>query len=450
MLILTVLSYILFILSLFHTSLYPALILVKACRKRSLESINTRTDRSLTIIIPSKNEPLDILLENIYRIEKMKHYDEIIIVLDDDMEYVQRLISSISSDFFVKNIIVTRVNGYGGRNGALTDGAKMALAQNILTIDVDTIPTEDFLYNARRCEDVCIGIWRPYVEINTRVEESMAYITRFGSWIFYELRSRLNLFLYPLGAGTVIDKHILKKIGFWRTDVVQDDIWLGYELIERGIKPKLINKYIDIGVPRTLEGSRIQQCRWSYGALNIVSRFIGKILRSPIRLSEKIEALVYAIQPLASIYALASFFIALVASIYEKNIFLDAIYIIPIVFMIIVQSIVLNIYSLSIYDLRRWKRIYLSGRTGALYTLLSPILGYYALKGLLRMRQRYKITPKAAKLNTKKFIDISEVIALILSLPTIIFSLINKNYVTLLISLPLALVAIYSLFRLEK
>lgn len=448
----TLLSYTLFILSAFLSSLYPAIIIARARKvKQLIKKIeeDSSLDKSLAIVIPSKNEPLHLVVRKLSDLSSMSCFDEALIVLDDSIDYVRELVRSIDRGFFAKGIIVARVNSIGGRNSALTDGSKLSLSNNILIIDVDTVPSQDFLCNARKCKDVCVGIWRPYVETPARVENAMAYITGFGSWVFYELKSKLNLFVYPLGAGTVIDKHLLDKIGYWRIDVTQDDIWLGYELLSMGIKPKVLRNYIEVGVPKTLNAARIQQCRWSYGASNVLSRFLDKVVKSPLKPHEKVDAFIYTAQPMVSTLALTSFILAMISSAIDKNIPFSILYLIPVALAISVQGIAINIYGSKVHRLTLWRRIYLSGRTGAIYTILSPLLGFYALKGLIRAKYRYRITPKVLR-SRRKFLDLSEVINLILSVPSLALSAINRNSVTMLISSTLLIATLYSIIRLEK
>lgn len=449
MLSMTLLSYILFLLSLFFSSFYPALIVAKAFRSRNVYTLNPEIDKLVSIVIPSKNEPMEIALDRLSKLSNTGCYDDVVLVLDDELEYVCGLVKSVEHSFFSKGVIVARFNGFGGRNGALTDGALLALGENIAITDIDATPTEEFLCDARKCEDVCVGVWRPYVETRTRIEEGMAYVTRLGSWIFYELKSRAGLFIYPLGAGTVIDKNLLKSIGFWRFDVIQDDIWLGYELMYKGVRPKLINKYVDVGVPKTLSAARIQQCRWSYGALNVVSRFISKAVKAPMGLQNKVEAIIYSVQPTSCVLVLISLILAFLGSIVDREVTINIALIAPILVALSIQSLILDMYGSKVLRLGRWKRLCLTGRASSIYTLLSPLLGYYALKGLLRIKYRYRITPKNRQISMKQ-IDIAEITALALSLPVVVFSLVNRNIVTLLIAFPLLLASIYSLIRLEK
>lgn len=447
---LTAAGYALFIASLLFTSLYPALIVAKALRvpTQSTPSPRSGGGRSLAIVVPSRGEPLDMVVSRLGRLSSMGCYDEALLVLDDDIDYVRRLVARLGEGFFARGVVVARTRGYGGRNGALTCGSRMALADSIMIVDVDTTPSQELLCAARACEDVCVGVWNPYVETGRRIEEGMAYITGFGSWVFYELKSRLGLFVFPLGTGTVIDRRLLKSIGFWRADVVQDDIWLGCELAARGVRPRLMGGYIEVGVPQSLRAARIQQCRWSYGSSNVLSRFAGKLLGSPLGFLEKLEAVVYMAQPLAAVVALAAFVLALAGSIAESGVSLSVLHLVPVALSMAIQGAALNLYGSRVRGLGTWRRVCLAGRVGAIYTLLSPLLGFYALRGLLRMRYRYRVTPKM--LTGSSSIDAAEAVALLLSLPTIALSILNGNSVTLIIALPLALAALYSIARLEK
>ncbi|MEM0371582.1 MAG: glycosyltransferase family 2 protein [Ignisphaera sp.] len=450
MVLISFISYLFFFLSIFLSTIYPALIMLRCSRLDTADFIENERDdsRSLSVVVPSRNEPRDLVVRNLVILSGIECVDDVVVVFDDNIDYVVNVVSSMDSMFFSRGIVVARFNSFGGRNSALSDGAKLSQGDVVFIADVDTVPSKELLCKAKRCIDVCVGIWNPYIDSYTKVEEGMAYITRFGSWIYYELRSRLNLFIYPLGSGTAIDKDLLKSIGFWRIDVIQDDIWLGFELMYRGIRPRLINSYIDVGVPKTLNAARVQQCRWSYGAMNIISRFLDRVIEAPIDLWRKLEALLYVFQPISSIFALLAFSTALICSIIERGVSVSPTYVLPIAITLSIQSLVFNIYSNKVLKIDRWKRIYFSGRVGAIYTLLSPLLGIYALRGLFRLSYRYRITPKV--FSSRSRFDISEVLALSLSLPTVVMSFVHKNYVSLVIAFPLLLSSLYSLIRLEK
>lgn len=449
---LSLISYLLFfILPMFFSIAYQVFIVFISFKSNVKQgNKDDGNSKSLSIVIPSKNEPKEIVIKNLNNLFKSMCSDEIIVVFDDAIEYVEDIVFSLDQMFYSRGIIVARTNGYGGRNGALSDGARFSFNDLIFLADVDTIPSEELLCKSRKCRDVCVGVWNPYLENYTKVEECMAYITRFGSWIYYQLRSKLNLFIYPLGSGTVIDRKLLESIGFWRYDVIQDDIWLGFELMFRGIKPKLINEYISVGVPKTLNAVRIQQCRWSYGTSNVVSKFMDKIIKAPIDFKRKIEAIVYVFQPIITILGMLAFPIALIGSILEKNMHIHLIYLALLPIFLILQSILFNIFNNKILKIDKWKNLYLSGRVGAIYTLLIPLLGVYALRGLFRIKYRYRITPKFKNISSGFKIDLSEILSLSLSLPIFIISIINTNYITLLVSLPLLISVFYSLIKLEK
>lgn len=450
--LLTLITYTLFILAVALTSLYPLIIIVRSYFRKTLDDVklgeNLFNSNSLAIVIPSKGEPVNLVVENLDKLSSRQCVDEILLVLDDPLSYVHILVKNIGEKFFSKGVIVSRINSFGGRNSALTDGAMLSLSKNIFIMDIDTIPSQGLLCNAKNCRDVCVGIWKPYVVDRTRVEDAMAYITGFGSWVYYELKSKLNLFVYPLGAGTTIDRKLLEAIGFWRIDVIQDDIWLGYELMFRGFKPKVLEGYIEVGVPKTLSATRIQQCRWSYGALNVFSRFWSRVAKSPLRFSEKLDAIAYTLQPMVSIIALTSFVLTLISSLIDRNIGFSVVYILPIAIATAIQGMAISFYGRKVLGLSKWRILYLSGRTGALYTVLSPLLGFYALKGLLKMKYRYIVTPKTFQ--KKKTVDLSEVVSLTLSIPTLSMSILTKNSLSLLISLVLLIATIYSIVRLEK
>ena len=348
--------------------------------------------RSISVVVPCRNEP-EKLVAKWLRMEIPSIDYEVVIVIDDPVKRVRKMIEDVGLS--ERTIVICRINGVGGRSGALTDGARFASKRNIMVLDVDAEADVQVFYEAAECCDVCVFRWDPYTSVNTRVEEAMAFITGFGSWLFYEMRSK-RFFVYPLGSGTVIRRDILKDVGYWDRDIIQDDIWLGVKLMRRGIMPKLASRSIGVGVPFDMRGVKIQQCRWGYGAIDVAIRGFKDILRAPIPLTLRIEALSYILQPLQGLLALLAIVFLVLAVVMQSgyeplNIALIAIVIL--LSALTPSGVIMSIYG-RIRGLDLWRRMVLAGRSAAIMSAVAPLVGVYVLAALLRLRISYKITPK--------------------------------------------------------
>ena len=410
---------------------------------------NQRINQKFSLVIPAKNEPIDLIRNCLSSIRKssvsVKELSiETVLVLDDPLRRSSMVLNSVKEILDGNTVVVFRVNIANGRNGALNDGVKFSLSDAILIMDIDSIISREIIEEASKCQDVCVFRWKTYTNRNTFIEEAVAFITDFGSWIYYKLRSCANFFVYPLGAGTFLSKKIIKRLGFWPIHIIQDDIWLGVELARYGIRPKLGISRLMVGVPETLRAFRIQQCRWAFGTSEVLSRFAKDLIKSPMDMPSKLEALLYILQPLYSCPAFIGFIIAPIAGYLESTHLLQFL---PLI-LIIVLSMVLEAMIMKIFvedeKIYNRKALFLMGRTSALMTLLTPLIAVYAIAGILRKRIPYRITPKG---EGKQYVDVSIYLMLSLGILTFVLSTLSGNHVVLLLGLSELIVAIYSLVR---
>lgn len=382
--------------SIYHT--YLVIGLGRSYRWIQMDGDVGRGGGSLSIITPIKNEPIEIV-ERYFKlsttlIESIETYAECIIVADYTDNTMFDSIPGLLSSANPNIVVVRRLNGFGGRNGAINDGVKLALGTMITFIDVDAEPSQRVLESMARCRGVCISWWRICDKDVSRVSRTIAFITEYGSWLYYWLKSLRNLFLYPLGSGTVLDRNLFTSIGGLRVDVIQDDIWLGTQLLYRGMHPVIIEPMC-VGAPRTLDAFVVQQRRWAYGAVDVLKRFGIYILRSPAPVGIRIEALVYLLQPLVAAISGLGLLLSIVSAFTEVvefgNLHTASI-------AILITSMALE--SIAVHKFLRWSRDpqydppYIVGRASAVSVVLSIEVLPYVLAALIGVKIPYRVTPK--------------------------------------------------------
>ena len=440
--------------SCYHTALY----LLSRSGKRQCISMNmmnmTSIAERISIIIPAKNEPIDVLLRSIRSIaeyaKNLRSDVEVIAVLDDPIDRVRGIVKVVNFETRNHNIvIVARSFGAHGRNGAIVDGMKMARGDRLLVLDADCIVDSKVLSDVSACNAICVSPWRSYTVYSTFVEEAMAFLTNYGSWLLYEKRYSANLFLYPLGAGTVISRDLAKQIGYWPRDAIQDDLRLGTILAKLGIEPLLLCSKTRVSVPPTLSAVRIQQSRWAFGSADILRRFGTLILKSRISALKRVEAFIYITQPLMSIPSTIGFILGIVAALTESNVALFgdpytqlSIYLIT--FSMVLEGLIIMRYA-AYERLDKRKAVFLMGRISAITTIMTPIVALYTILGLVGFKIPYRITPKSLE---KRFIDISIPIFFIIALLTLVPSIIGENLSMVFLGLTELTIAIYALKRL--
>lgn len=112
---------------------------------------------------------------------------------------------------------------------------------------------------------------------------------------------------------------------------------------------------------------------------------------------------------------------------------------------ILAEGISVNIYSI-LKGFPRWRRTYLMGRASAIVTFITPVLGFFSLLGVMRIKLRYRITPKGLNPITKDFVVVTP-LALLYTTLFILAIYIGNKLLSIIMS-PFAASAIYILIRL--
>ena len=451
------------------------IIIYLGARKHVNRLLNTDKDiycgnasTEISIIVPTKDEPLDLLSQAARdKALSLKHScclnGEVLIISDDDEEYIQDLKNSLS-DLIGEGIVkvIKRPKPEGGRTGALDFGAKIAKYPYIMILDSDSKVSKQTL-NAlcRKLSDekkpVVVIPWKGYSHVNTRLSEAVEFNTDTTSFLLYKLRWAAGFFIFPLGSGTVIRKDVLEEVGYWGPNIIQDDIWLGTKLATKNYFPDLLPEgETEVLVPSRLKSFRIQQSRWAYGTSEIFSRTYKKILKSPLSLKMKLEMLMYILQPAVSIpYTLAAI-IALAAAFLEPGwgVF-HTLHSLSVLFsagiaeslILVYAALHLNIGKL-VKEATKKATLVQIGRAAATYGVLFPVIGIYSMLGLLKIKLSYRITPKGGAEKTLEK-DWTPLIISLVSGIGIIASLVTMNLVALLILLTPFASGVYALIRLK-
>ncbi len=450
----TVLALSLIAISLLWSSCYHATIYLASMRaKRYCVSNGDSIAARLSVVIPAKNEPIEVLVRSLRSfVDNARDIRaEAVLVLDDPIDRVHEVLKKLCRVIHSENVVVVaRLAGRHGRNGAIVDGMMLSLGEKLMVIDADCIIDKEVLREASLCESVCIARWKPYVVYSTFVEEAMAFLTDYGSWLLYRRRNAAGLFLYPLGAGTTLTRDLAQRLGYWPRDAIQDDIRLGTILAKLGIEPVLLCSRIWVSVPPTLDAVRVQQSRWAFGTCDVLRRFGKLVILSDMPLRKRIEAYFYMMQPLASIPGVAGFGLGVAAALIESNLPLfgdmqTSLCIAAIALSMAIESIIV----LRFVEEEKWSReraLFLMGRMSAIMTLVSLAVAVYSLLGLIGVRLPYRITPKSFE--KRNIPDVTVLAMLGIALATLIPSTLNMNVPIALLGLSELAVAIYALKRL--
>ncbi len=406
-------------------------------------SRSSNNNTLLSIIIPVKNEPPELFnraLESIANCGLPKDQLEVIIVSDDTPIKAKELkqhVISLSRKLGINVLFYHRNIPRGGRSGALNDGIRIAKGKYVMTYDVDNVLEEHSVIKAIEIlegnNDVVAVVlrWKP-LNTDTRVSEMQAYALDYLMDSLYRGFSGLNLPVFPLGSGTIYRRDVLvNKLKGWDEKRIQDDMEIGIRMFSNGYKTAFVdNVGIKVELPPTIKALRIQQCRWSYGAMDaLISRLNYLLTSKNIPLLGKILSIIFLLQ-YTPVVAVALGLIVMSVLVYLNMLVEEILF-----FSSIISTIFAAIYVYSfIHSHKRrgrsiWSSIVMLGRSGAIVTYLAPWITWYTLKAVLRLPYKYVITPKGRKAyNTShSMISLGKLVGIIM-----VITLVALAYITVI------------------
>jgi cellulose synthase/poly-beta-1,6-N-acetylglucosamine synthase-like glycosyltransferase len=251
----------------------------------------------VTILIPAHNEEKVIgqLLKYLTKL-KYKPYD-VVLVNDASTDRTGEIAQRISAKTQSPHIhIVSRQQGGNGKSLALNDALAYARGEILIFFDADYIPKRYLIQHLLR------GFNRPdvaavqgYISVRNHSSSLISKVVRLERLAGYRISqfARNELFLMPQLAGTVmaVRRRALEDLnGF--NDTLAEDTDLTLRLTLQGYR---VNYVLDASSSEeAVESVRTyfqQRHRWALGHMQCALRYSGKILRSPLRLKVKLDAL---------------------------------------------------------------------------------------------------------------------------------------------------------------
>lgn len=379
-------------------------VLMKGRRARPFSARYESRAENVSFILPVRKEPLDYLENAIRYVGSLgiPGY-EVIVVSDDDAEDKNALFKLIEKlrEEGLNVWLLWRSNPRGYRTGALNDGLYLAVGDYIYILDVDSRPEKCFfdyavaMLNEHPDYIGVVGRWEP-LNTDTRVSEALALGMRFLTRVLYRYRSYAGLFTFPLGTGTLYKAKLLKGLlGGWDEKRIQDDMEIGARIMHHGLKVAYLDKCaIRVENPGTYKSYRIQQSRWSYGALDAaISRF-KSIAKSKYPVHVRIEALLYLLQYMPqTLMFIGTLLLALLTPFTSVDYMVMAL---PLILLWVITLVAYTycMYREGYWGTSLWNFAVLSGRLSALSMAVSPYVAASSVKALLRLSETYKRTPK--------------------------------------------------------
>ncbi|ADI32203.1 glycosyltransferase [Staphylothermus hellenicus] len=360
----------------------------------------------VSIIIPVRNEPIELMQEALNDIYSWNIRDniEVIIISDDPPERladIEKLVYSWRQRGLNVHLI-WRSEPKGYKAGALNTALLASRGKYLYVVDVDSRVSPSFIVKAANImmknKNVAAVVARwTGKNRDTRVAEAVFASMKFIVDALYKGRSALNLPVFPVGTGTLFNAEFIRReLGGWDEERIQDDMEIGCRIMARGKEILFLDdEKVYVEVPRRFKSLRVQQERWAYGSADTAIARFKDILKAPLPWYAKLEAFNFLLQYLPAFLIFLGFLIVAPISYFLNYDFFKELWILGVPWLV---SAVLYIryYARSLGECGYsvWRSIVNLGRSSAITALLTPTISYALIKAFLRIKMSFKRTPK--------------------------------------------------------
>ncbi len=370
------------------------------------------TNEKISIIVAIKDEDENTVKELIDNLSKLDYdnYD-VIIVSDDNQDKFEKLcrkLDKIPNNF----IIIRRENNQGRKAGALNYALKLANGDILVFLDSEARVDSDFLRKISAYSTYDALSFRLRVrEVSTVVQKIYANTTEFVMNTLFKARSALNLLIFPNGSAMAIRKSVLMNVKGWKEGKVTEDLELGIRLALNGVTFKYIDSIVVYTLaPYTLTDLYNQIKRWAYGSAELFFYSL-KMFKLGVK---GIEGFIYAQQ--WGIYPL--FLLMFIVSLSSE-------FLLKINYLYIFASLIPILFSLLLYMSVIRVKGEIKDYRPSLVTLLASIIGY--IQGFLRIKFRWKVTPKEMSNSEDNYIISAKIVGLLLTSFSYLNAIYDKN-----------------------
>jgi len=254
---------------------------------------------SVTVQLPIYNEMY--VVERLLRAVTQLNYprDRLEIqVLDDSTDETSAICRRLVEHYRAEghNIVyLRRGERTGFKAGALAYGLRFARGEFIAIFDADFIPRPDCLRAMiHYFTDPQVGMvqmrWS-YINADYNLLTRLQQIMLDGHFVVEQTaRSRSGSFFNFNGTAGMWRRAAIEWSGGWQHDTLAEDTDLSYRAQLFGWKfVYLLDEDVPSELPVDMNSFKVQQRRWAKGVLQVGFKLIGRIFRSPLPWSVKLE-----------------------------------------------------------------------------------------------------------------------------------------------------------------
>ena len=198
-----------------------------------------------------------------------------------------------------------RTDRSGYKAGALAAGLETATGALIAVFDADFVPPPDFLevtvpHFTRPDLGMVQARWG-HLNRQDSVLTRMQGLLLDGHFLLESaVRHRIGVFFNFNGTAGIWRRRAIDDAGGWSAATLTEDLDLSYRAQLAGWRFEFIESYtVDAELPHRVRAFRTQQHRWTKGAVQVGGRLALKVLRSPLPMRTKLEALFHLYSNLA-------------------------------------------------------------------------------------------------------------------------------------------------------
>ena len=222
-------------------------------------------------------------------------------VLDDSTDETVEIIEEKVIEWRNQGINIKhiqRADRKGFKAGALQHGLEISEGEFIAIFDADFLPQPDFLKQTLPVFENNTGV------VQTRwghLNKDYSLLTRlqaFGLDAHFSIeqtgRNHAGSFINFNGTGGVWRKSCIYDAGGWSADTLTEDLDLSYRAQMKGWKFKYLEDCVaPAELPVIMTAIKSQQYRWNKGAAETAKKNLWKVLRSPIKWTSKLHAVLH-------------------------------------------------------------------------------------------------------------------------------------------------------------
>jgi cellulose synthase/poly-beta-1,6-N-acetylglucosamine synthase-like glycosyltransferase len=254
----------------------------------------------VTIQLPLYNEAtvasrlLDHVSRIVYPREKLE-----IQVLDDSTDETRTITREKVAELRETGldiVYIHRVDRSGYKAGALDAGLKVAKGELVGIFDADFLPNADFLQKlVPHFDDPGIGMvqarWGHLNREATLLTRVQALMLDGHHLVENRARAAAGWLFNFSGTGGMWRKAAIESAGGWEHDTLTEDLDLSYRAQLKGWRFIYRENVVSPAeLPEDVSAFRAQQFRWAKGTVQTARKLMGRVMRSELSVSQRIEA----------------------------------------------------------------------------------------------------------------------------------------------------------------